>query len=71
MTPKPNNNQYALNLGLAGFAGQVGCTYAVEFSTDLSQWQPFATLRTAGSPTLAVDLPVNLSAPRFYRARVR
>ncbi|MBI5293780.1 MAG: AtpZ/AtpI family protein [Chloroflexi bacterium] len=25
MTPKPNNNQYALNLGLAGFAGQVGC----------------------------------------------
>ena len=25
MTPKQNNNQYALNLGLAGFAGQVGC----------------------------------------------
>ena len=51
-------------------SGAVGSTWAIQTSTDLSQWQPFTTVTipAQGSVSLS-DASVNSQPVRYYRAK--
>jgi hypothetical protein len=54
-------------LQLQGIAWQ---TYQIQFTTNLTNWQPLATLAYTNGSLSVVDPTASNAPPRFYRARL-
>jgi len=50
------------------FNGQLNRVYEIESSTDLSSWTPFMTHTNRSALPVRIEIPVNSSPRRFYRA---